>query len=48
MARDFIKESKVDITDGLLVLLNAVKSELKILKLFFYCVLAGILLILIK
>lgn len=48
MAREIIRESKEDLTNGLLILLDSIKSELRILKWIFYIVLASFLAILLK
>jgi hypothetical protein len=48
MAREIIRESKEDFANGLLILLDSIKSELRILKWIFYIVLASFLAILLK
>jgi hypothetical protein len=48
MAREIIKESKEDLANGLLILLDSIKSELRILKWIFYIVLVSFLAILLK
>ena len=48
MAREIIRESKEDLANGLLILLDSIKSELRILKWIFYIVIASFLAILLK